>query len=662
MAFNINDNMGSFWYNLSMLKKKLKRIISISLIVFFITPNILLAKTANDPLNEELYYLNEINVESAWDYTTGSKNVVVAIIDTGVDIDHPDIYENIWRNTDEIIGDNVDNDNNGYIDDINGWDFIRNEADPNPKFDAGYSELGIDHGTIVAGIIGATGNNGYGVTGINWHVSIMSLIALDGYGNGNMLDVVEAIDYAINNGADVINMSLVGASSDTELAAAITRAYEAGVIIVAAVGNEQVGDKGQDNSVDLVTSPRYPVCLDGAVGTNYILGVGSIDINNRKSLFSNYGHNCIDINAPGEYFYGLNIYQPIFADYREKFNGFWSGTSLSTPLVAGTAALLKAFRPALTNQEIYNLILDNADNIDSYNSVYTNKLGKGKLNLAKIFNQAKTIVNLESGLIVTTQSNFKPYVFIYNEAGEVLNQFLAFNEDYLGGVNLTIVNDNNEQTIVVAQSKRGEGLIKVLDSQGNLKKEWTIDNFKDAGIKLTTLNNRIIAWSEDTNINIIEIYTLGGELLNKFNANGPIYDVTGADIDNDGVEEINILTMGRVIIYNQMGGIDYFIDLRNTAGSLAISKTNIITGSHSGQKPEINIYDLAGKFIRSFNAYAEGFKGGINISTQANSILVGPNFSGGPHLRSFDTLGNLQYEFFTLDQKNNGGINVGYIN
>jgi len=645
-----------------MLKIKLRQIISIWLVIFFITPNILIARTADDPLNGELYYLNEIKVESAWDYTTGSRNVVVAIIDTGIDIDHPDIYENIWKNNNEIIGDNVDNDNNGYIDDINGWDFIRNEADPNPKFDAGYSELGIDHGTIVAGIIGATGNNGYGVTGINWHVSIMSLIALDGYGNGSMVDVVDAIDYAIKNGADVINMSLVGAASDAELAAAITRAYDAGIIIVAAVGNEQVGEGGQDKSVDLGTSPRYPVCLDGAIGTNYILGVGSIDINNRKSLFSNYGHNCIDINAPGEYFYGLNIYQPIFSDYREKFNGFWSGTSLSTPLIAGTAALLKAYRPSLTNQEVYNLILDNADNIDSYNPAYTNKLGKGKLNLAKIFNQAKDIVDRQTGVIVTSQGGFAPYVYVYNESGEIINQFLAFNEDYLGGVNLTIVNDNNEQNIVVAQSKGGEGLIKVLDSQGNLKTEWTIDNFRNAGIKLTTLNNRIIAWSEDAKINFIEIYTLGGELLNKFNANGPIYDVTGADTDNDGADEINVLTMGRVIIYNQMGTIDYFIDLKSTAGSLAITETNIITGSHVGQKPEINIYDLDGKFIRSFNAYAEGFKGGINISSQDNNILVGPKYSGGPHLRSFDILGNLQFEFFTLDQKNNGGINVGYIN
>jgi len=285
-------------------------------------PNILMAKTSNDPLNSELYYLDEIRAGDAWDYTTGSNRVVVAVIDTGIDIDHPDIYENIWINSDEIPGDNLDNDNNGYIDDINGWDFIRDESDPNPKFDAGYSELGIDHGTIVAGIIGAKGNNSYGISGVNWNVSLMSLIALDGYGNGNLIDVVDAIDYAVANGADIINMSLVGAVTDTNLSNAIERAYEAGVVVVAAVGNESVGDHGQDNSINLVTSPRYPVCIDGTVGDNHILGVGSIDILNKKSLFSNYGSECLDINAPGEYFYGLNIYQPIFSDYREKWYSY----------------------------------------------------------------------------------------------------------------------------------------------------------------------------------------------------------------------------------------------------------------------------------------------------------------------------------------------------
>ncbi|MFW0862375.1 MAG: S8 family serine peptidase [Candidatus Komeilibacteria bacterium] len=636
---------------------RFKQTISILLVVFFITPGILMAKTSNDPLNTELYYLDEINIEQAWDYTTGSNRVVVAVIDTGIDMDHPDIYENIWVNTDEIAGDNVDNDNNGYVDDINGWDFIRNEADPNPKFDAGYSELGIDHGTLVAGIIGARGNNNYGIAGVNWQVSLMSLIALDGYGNGSTADVVDAIDYAVANGADIINMSLVGAVTDNNLSTAIKRAYDAGVVVVAAVGNESVGDKGQDNSVDLVTSPRYPVCIDGSVGDNHILGVGSIDMLNKKSLFSNYGSECLDINAPGEYFYGLNIYQPIFADYRDKFSGYWSGTSLATPLVAGAAALIKAYRPALTNQEIYNLILDNADNIDANNPNYRGKMGKGKLNLASIFEQAKNIVNIETGVMVSSKGGFSSDIYEYNEAGELITQFNAF-ADYTGGVNITKITDNNTQYIVAAQANGN--LIKVFDTQGNLINEWEVSGLNR--LKVNNLNNRIVVWSEDYNNSLIKLYTLGGDLLNEFAVSAPVYDIFAGDIDQDNVNEINILGKGMVLIYNQLGRLDSKILLDGTAGSLAILGNNIITGAHSGLYPEIKVYSLSGELIRSFNAYNENFKGGIDISANDNNILVGPGNTGGPHLRSFNIMGNLQYEFFTLDQKDNHGINIGYIN
>jgi subtilisin family serine protease len=192
-----------------MFKKISRYLIVLELIGFLFCPGLLLAKTANDPLNGFQYYLDPIQAEAAWDYTTGSRSVVVAVIDTGVDIDHPDIYENIWRNIDEVPGDGIDNDHNGYIDDYQGWDFVNDEADPNPKFDSEYSELGLDHGTMVAGIIGARGNNNYGLTGINWEVSIMPLLALNGNGSGENGVVAAAIDYAIANGADIINLSLV---------------------------------------------------------------------------------------------------------------------------------------------------------------------------------------------------------------------------------------------------------------------------------------------------------------------------------------------------------------------------------------------------------------------------------------------------------------------
>jgi Subtilase family len=643
------------------ISRNIKIIIGLA-VIFFVTPFFVIAQTANDPLNEELYYLNKIHVESAWDYTTGSKSVVVAVIDTGIDIDHPDIFENIWVNVNEADGDGIDNDDNGYIDDIHGWDFIRKEADPNPKFDAGYSEVGIEHGTLVAGVIGARGNNDYGVSGLNWQVSLMSLTALDGYGNGNMQDVVEAIEYATANGADIINMSLVGPAGDGRLAIAIKKAYEAGVVIVAAVGNESVGDDGMDNSINLVTDPRYPVCLDGELGTNYVLGVGSINFLDKKSLFSNYGTSCIDINAPGEFFYGLNIYQPTFADYRNKFSGYWSGTSLATPLVAGTAALLKAFKPHLTNQEIYNLILDNADNIDLDNLSYSKKLGKGKLNLQSIFNQAKNIASIFSGTAVSSQGGFTPHIYVYNDSGEVQSEFLAFDEDFTNGINLAVVRENNINNIIASQSIDGQGLVRVYNTEGSLLNEWNMSELAVKGIRVTSMKNRVLLWSEDFNNRMIYVYTTAGELLNQFVSSGPIFDIVGADSDEDGVDEINILSSGKILVYNQLGALDSEILLNDNAGSVAIGDGVIVTGAHSGQSPKVVIYNLSGEFIRSFYAYNVNFYGGLDVDLIDDTIVTGAGKSGGPHLRAFDLLGNVQYEFFTLDKQNNGGINIQHIN
>jgi len=193
---------------------KSKKIIILLIIVsFFCTSNLLAYDVIpNDPELETLYYLGNIYALEAWEINEKSPEVVVAVIDTGVDIYNPDLEGNLWINVDEIKADGVDNDHNGYIDDYYGWDFIINSPDPRPKFHTLKNKIGIIHGTIVAGVIGARGNNNFGVTGLTWETKIMSLRALDAVGSGDMSYAIQAIYYAVNNGADIINLSVVGDS------------------------------------------------------------------------------------------------------------------------------------------------------------------------------------------------------------------------------------------------------------------------------------------------------------------------------------------------------------------------------------------------------------------------------------------------------------------
>ena len=195
---------------------KIKKILFLYIFVFFsgffiINPVFAVPQAVipNDPSYPEQWYLDKIGAPEAWGIKSDSSNIIIAVLDTGVDIDHPDLYKNIWINEDEIKDNGIDDDNNGYIDDVNGWDFFNKVADPNPKFSEGFTEIGLHHGTIVAGIIAAEGNNNFGITGINWSAKIMPLKVLSDKGEGSTVEVIQAIDYAIDNGADIINLSFV---------------------------------------------------------------------------------------------------------------------------------------------------------------------------------------------------------------------------------------------------------------------------------------------------------------------------------------------------------------------------------------------------------------------------------------------------------------------
>ncbi len=247
-------------------------------------PAAALARTANDPYLGDLWYLKKVNAPKAWDSSLGFEGIPIAIIDSGVDLDHPDLKDNIWRNLREVPNNNVDDDGNGYVDDLNGWDFVANDNNPRPDVLGTYTVIGANHGTVDAGIAAARGDNGRGIVGVSWQSSIMPLRVLDSTGSGDPLDVVRAVEYAVHNGARIINMSFAGPSYNSDLAAALRRAYDAGVFIVAAAGNAP--DGGAANDLD--QHPLYPVCFDSASEENFIYGVAATDADDRRAAFSNF--------------------------------------------------------------------------------------------------------------------------------------------------------------------------------------------------------------------------------------------------------------------------------------------------------------------------------------------------------------------------------------
>lgn len=267
----------------------------------------------------------DVRVVEAWGLHRGSKRIILAVIDTGIDYLHPDLAANIWRNPGEIPGNNRDDDGNGFIDDIYGWSFAEGNADP---IDRHY------HGTHVAGIIGAVGNNGIGVAGIMHNASIMAVKALSDQGHGWSSGLIAAIYYAVDNGARVINASWGGGGRQQAMVDALAYAESRGVIFVAACGN---------NRRDTDAEPFYPASYEGP----NVVSVGATDTKDTLAWFSNWGVQNVDIFAPG-----VEIFSTVpGGEYAPE-----TGTSMAAPIVTGALGLLVSFAPSMDWREHINAL------------------------------------------------------------------------------------------------------------------------------------------------------------------------------------------------------------------------------------------------------------------------------------------------------------------
>ena len=306
--------------------------------------------TPNDPLLNRQWGLSnngtfeasnatedaDVDMDLAWTISTGNEDITIAVLDSGLRMEHPEFTNRIWVNINETE-DNTDSDGNNYTDDIHGWDFVNNDNDPTDDH---------GHGTNVTGIIAATGNNAIGYAGADWKCKIMPLKILDENNSGYYSTWIAAINYATNQGVKIMNMSVGGSSFSQGMKNAVDNAHSNGIVIVACMMNF-------NND-----TPYYPAAFENTIA------VGSTDADDTRSnpFFwsttsgSNYG-NHIDVVAPGNYIYGLD------ASSDRNYDYYWGGTSQAAPLVAGICSLILDVNPELTTEGIRTLLRDTAEDL-----------------------------------------------------------------------------------------------------------------------------------------------------------------------------------------------------------------------------------------------------------------------------------------------------------
>ena len=359
----------------------------------------------NDPDFGKLYGLHnsgdnggaagaDIKALDAWGISTGSQSVLVGVIDTGIDYTHPDLALNYWTNPGETGLDangndkatnGVDDDGNGYVDDFRGWNFVANTNDPMDDN---------EHGTHVAGTIGARGNDGVGIVGVNWRVSLVAIKFLADDGSGTLVNAVKSVEYATALGVTITNNSWGSTAGSETLAAAIAAANDKGILFVAAAGNVLGGN---DNDV----SPYFPASFD----LPNIISVAATDRADVLAEFSCWGKKSVDIAAPG-----VDIYSSVpLAKY-----AVLSGTSMASPHVAGVAALVKARFPDATAAEIKAHILNSVDPLPAVTGKTTSG---GRLN-AKGALEADTVApNAPSNLTVGA-ATVTAFDLVFDAAGD----------------------------------------------------------------------------------------------------------------------------------------------------------------------------------------------------------------------------------------------------
>lgn len=415
--------------------------------------------TPNDPSYNQQYALTRINAAQAWDISQGDTSIAIGIVDTGVDWDHPDLEANIWINWNEIPNNGIDDDNNGFIDDIRGWDFggLNGIPDNNPMEDQP------DHGTHVAGITSAVTNNGIGVASIGFKCKVMAIKTtrndMRGPNGPYVIFGYEGIVYAADNGAKVVNCSWGGGGFSMYGQEVISYATSRNSLVVCAAGNSNSNE------------PFYPASYKGA------LSVASTTNTDTRSSFSNFGKT-IDVSAPGS-----NIYNT----WQNNTYATLSGTSMASPLAAGLAGLTIARFPDYNALQIGEQIRVNCDDINSVNPSYQFLLGKGRINAFKTLNNtnSKSVRAIEVTFSDEQPGGNGDGIF---QSGETISVAIVFMNYLSPTSNLSVQLESRTSYSTVQTGSMNFGALNTLQEFNNFNNKFTFQ------ISNTTPQNSLVSF------------------------------------------------------------------------------------------------------------------------------------------------------------------------
>jgi hypothetical protein len=521
---------------------------------------------------------------------------------------------------------------------------------------------------------------------------------LNEVGSGNVRDVIRAIDYAINNGANIINLSFVGFNYSQALQDAIQRAYNDGVIVVAAAGNEQADGEGYNSDIN----PIYPACYDGQNGENMVIGVAATDALDQKTDFSSYGFKCVDITAPGVSFFSTIMPGGNPLDTSKEYDGFWSGTSMAAPVISGSLALIAEANPQLRSRGIVNILFQSADNISRLNPEYLGQLGNGRVNLDRAINIAKERLYSSLGRLMllpnnpATETASSSALEIRNKSGVALEE-VTLTEDAGGqGIASGDVDGNDEDEIVVGSPAGAEPYINIYGPNGDLRGRFLVydRNFKGGfSVAVADINDNgkaeIIVGAGVGGGPHVRIFDHKGILKGQFFAYEKSFhggaNVAAGNIDGRGAAEIIVARgqggepevkifdrhgnlQGQFFVYEKSfrGGVQ--LAIANTDGRNDNNKDEIIVAPGSGREPLIKIFSNKAVLKKSFLAYGRNWQGGVNIAATdldndgRADIVTGAMPGATPHVRVFSGQGELVESFYAYADTFSGGVKVAVIN
>lgn len=574
---------------------------------------------------------DDIDATQAWQLaqqetgSVGSKNVVVAVIDTGVDITHPDLQNNIWTNPADIANNGLDDDQDGYIDDVHGWNFIANDNDVND--DNG-------HGTNVAGIIGAEGNNGIGIAGVNWNVSILPVKVLDNNGEGTTATIIAGVEYVTTlknlwvssggkEGADVTvaNLSLGGNQFpyDQVDARAYQQAGNAGILICAAAGNGS-GDNGIPINLD--SNPGFP----GKYSLNLpnVITVASVDNQGNLSEFSNYGSQSVQVAAPGEEIW--STFPPdVTADDGTTGNYYMaeSGTSQATPHVTGIIALMKSVEPNATAAQLKQALFSSVTPLPSLQALTATT--SPKVSTGGEVNAYKALLAIQNSYVqddTSTKGNWQGYGAgdIYGSEGAyVAGQSTTFPT----GVTITggspdIIADATKQV-----NKNASALQLIGDPSNRIEAGLTSATGMDIDLNLTSPT-------------LVTLYLADYDKQNRTENVLVVDPSTGASISGGYSQIVSNFSGGEYLTYQLSGNVE--LQVNRIAGPNAILNGLFLDPVATYTNPGASSYaysystneSLGGNFQNAFGsqgAYLPGhttnFPSFVNVSVSGAKIASG---------------------------------------